>query len=344
MSMRNKSLLVPFLIIALVANVLCGCYRDRTPSRFQLKDTLVVADTMTQKELDSISFAHEHHYSRNFNFIVRADSIALLNQQPEEIVSGMQTDSFMVPKNTRMVVADIRVMPQTENLTDSVWVQVATEGYEFGWIHESELLKGVDPDDPISQFISTFSDSHTLVFLVIISLIAVGYLLRKQLRHNAKIVHFNDIASFYPTLLAVNVAFSATLYASIQMFMPEMWREFYFHPSLNPFSQPFLLGVFLASVWSMLIVGIAVIDDTRRYLGFSDAFLYLSGLAAVCAFNYIIFSVSTLYYVGYLLFIAYVWFAIRLYFKNTPALYTCGKCGTKLNQKGTCPVCGAMNV
>jgi hypothetical protein len=113
--------------------------------------------------------------------------------------------------------------------------------------------------------------------------------LRRIYRHNAHIVHFNDIDSFYPTLLCLIVASSATLYASIQTFNPELWKHFYFHPTLNPFSVPLALGVFLSSVWAMLIVGLAAVDDVRHQLPFGDAVLYLGGLAAVCAVNYIVF-------------------------------------------------------
>ena len=65
-------------------------------------------------------------------------------------------------------MADIRILPIDKQ--DSVWVQIATEDYSFGWIHESRLLKQVDPADPISQFISTFSNIHLLIFLIVISI------------------------------------------------------------------------------------------------------------------------------------------------------------------------------
>ena len=324
-----KKLSVFFFLLMLL---LTSCCRERTSSRFQLDDTLVIADTLTQAEQDSLTFLHTHHYSENFNFIVRSDSLLLLRQLPadpsplpvsdEEVLplseetEALPSDSFAVYKNQELVVADIHIIPADS--VDSVWVQVATENFELGWAHEKVLLENVDPNDPISQFISTFSDVHTLIFLVIIILMGVGYLLRKLLKRNAKIVHFNDIDSFYPMLLALIVASSATFYASIQMFAPEAWRAFYFHPSLNPFSQPPLLGIFLASVWAMLIVGIAALDDTVRYLRFNDAFLYLCGLAAVCAFNYILFSISTLYYIGYILLVIYMVFAVRLYIRRNP--------------------------
>ena len=59
-----------------------------------------------------------------------------------------------------------------------------------------------------------------------------------------------------------------------------------------------MLGVFLALVWSILIVGLACVDEVYHRLPFGEALLYLGGLAGVCALDYIIFSVSTLYYIG----------------------------------------------
>ena len=159
----------------------------------------------------------------------------------------------------------------------------------------------------------------------------------------AKLVHFNDINSFYPTLLCLLVATSATLYSSIQLFDPEMWRHFYYHPTLNPFAVPFSLGLFLVSVWAILIVAIAVLDDVRRQLPFGEAILYLLGLGATCAVVYVVFSVFTLYYIGYPLLVAYVVFAVWCYFRRPRPRYQCGRCGGLLYDKGTCPHCGALN-
>lgn len=347
--MKSSRLILRLTFLSLALVMLAGCYNRRIPARFQLHDTLRIGDTLTQAQLDSLSkeqqdsldFAVKHHYGQGFNFVVRTDSFYLTVQQPEEIVSKMPTDSFIVKSGDRMAVADIRILP--DDAVDSVWLQMATERYEFGWIHESKLLKNVDPDDPISQFISFFSNVHLIIFLVIISLIAAGYLMRKLHRQNAKIVHLNDINSFYPALLALIVAASATFYATIQNFAPEMWREFYFHPSLNPFAQPWPIEIFLISVWAMLIVGLAAVDDTRHQLRFNDAVLYLCGLAAVCAFNYILFSISTLYYIGYLLLVVYVIYAVRMYLRHGRDAFICGNCGARLHRKGRCPNCGTMN-
>lgn len=98
--------------------------------------------------------------------------------------------------------------------------------------------------------------------------------------------------------------------------MPETWRHFYFHPTLNPFAVPRVLGFFLASVWAILILAIAAVDEVKHRLALGEAVLYLGGLAAVCAVDYIVFSVLTLYYVGYVLLAVYVVFAVRLFVRR----------------------------
>lgn len=330
---RVKSL-VPLALCSMLLLLFSACYHQSSKS----SDALV---QYSERQRDSLSFFSTHHYTNNFNFVVKADSLILLEQQPEEIVNNLLADSVVVHRHDHLVVADIRVLPN--DFVDSVWVQVARDQSTFGWIHESKLLPGVVPDDPISQFISTFSDIHLIIFLIVICMIGFAYMMRRMLKKNAHIVHFRDIDSFYPTFLALIVATSATFYASIQTFAPEVWRHFYFHPTLNPFSVPPILSIFLISVWSMLIVGLAAVDDVRHQLPFGEALMYLCGLAAVCAVDYIIFSITSLYYVGYILLVAYFYFALRQYFIHSRAYFICGNCGTKMHHKGKCPHCGAIN-
>ena len=301
--------------------VLSGCYNrgQITPDAWDL----------TSKQIDSISFYTTHHYTQNYNFVVTGDSLVLVAQQPEDMsvpdvvsleieseTGEMQKDSITIHKSERIVVADIKTIPA--DTIDSVWVKVARDQLTFGWIHESELLEKVSPDDPISQFIDFFSNVHLLAFLAIIVVAGVAYGIRRLMRLGAKIVHFNDIPSFYPTLLCLLVSSSAVLYSSIQLFGAETWRHFYYHPSLNPFALPFWLGVFVSSVWAIIIVAIATIEDVTRHLSMGSAILYLSGLAGICAFDYVVFSVGTLYFIGYPLLIAYYMFAIkRLMIQNS---------------------------
>ena len=293
--------------------MLTGCYNQGpiTPDAWDL----------TAHQLDSISFYTTHHYTQNYNFVVTGDSLVVVEQQPEEMAvpdvisveielagAGQRKDSITLRKNDRLVVADIKTVPS--DTIDSVWVKVARDQLTFGWVHESELLAKVSPDDPISQFIDFFSDAHMLIFMAFCVVIVAAYGVRRLMRKGARIVHFNDIPSFYPTVLCLLVASAAVLYSSIQLFGPETWRHFYYHPSLNPFALPFWLGLFVSSVWAIIIVAIATIDDVTRHLPLVDSILYLGGLAAICAVCYVVFSISTLYYVGYPLLIAYYVFAI----------------------------------
>ena len=313
--MRHSFLFSVFCLLTPV--LLTGCYNQGP----------ITSDAwnLTEQQLDSISFYTTHHYTQGYNFVISRDSLQVLEQQSEmmpvpdilalEFTTGDDTkpllslvDTLILKRHDRIVVADIRTVPADS--IDSVLVKVARDQLTQGWIHESELLKAVSPDDPISQFIDFFSDSHLLIFLAFCVVVGGAYGLRHLMRKGAKIVHFNDIPSFYPTSLCLLISSSAVLYSSIQLFGPESWRHFYYHPSLNPWALPWHLGLFVSSVWAILIVAIATVDDVRHHLPFGESLLYLSGLAAVCAVDYVIFSLTTLYYIGYPLLIVYMVFAI----------------------------------
>lgn len=323
-------------MVLCLALTFTGCYNRREVS------THNAISTLSEKQKDSISFFSKHHYTQGYNFVVRKDSLTLLRQQPEESLSGLPTDTMTFRRHEHTVVADIRILPADS--VDSVWIQLANDQNHFGWIHESEMLKRVVPNDPISQFILFFSDVHLLISLIFITVIAVGYLLRQLFQKKSYLVMLHDIGSFYPTLLCITVALSAAFYASIQMFAPDAWQQFYYHPTLNPFSVPPILSLFLCSVWAILIVGIAAADQVIHLLDFSDALTYLLGLGAVCAANYIIFSLATLYYIGYPLLVAYICYAVWRFVRRNSVSYYCGNCGATLHRKGRCPLCGAYNI
>lgn len=285
--------------------MLTACYNRKPVTSEALR--------LTEEQMDSLSFYSTHHYTQNFNFLVKADSLHL-KYDPNSSVSPefidentLAVDSVTFFRGDHIVVADIKTIPSDS--IDSVWVKVARDQVAMGWVRESELLPAVTPDDPISVFIDTFSNKHLLFFLALLVLVGSAYGLRKLHSQNAYIIHFNDIPSYYPTVLAVLVAASATFYSSIQLFGPETWRHFYYHPTLNPFVVPFHLRLFLMSVWAIVIMTIATIDDVRHHLSLSDAVLYLLGLAGVCAVLYVVFSITTLYYIGYPLLVAYIVFA-----------------------------------
>lgn len=321
--------IVSFVFSCAISTVLTSCYNhgQQTPDAWD----------MTRQQMDSISFFTTHHYTQNYNFVVKAKNLPLSDE-----LADMAFDTLYVLRGDRLVVAEIQTVP-TDSV-DSIWVKVARDQVTQGWIRESELLQGVSPDDPISQFVDFFSDTHLLIFMALCVVVGGAYGLRRLRRRNAYIVHFNDIDSFYPTLLCLLIASSATLYASIQMYGAESWRHFYYHPSLNPFALPLHLGLFIASVWAIIIVAVAAVDDVMHRLSTGEALLYLAGLVAVSSVGYVVFSLLTLYCVGYPLLIGYVVFAIWRYWNYAHYRYQCGQCGRLLHHKGICPHCGAMNI
>jgi len=313
-------------IIICVVLLLQSCYRAESPT----PDAFVP----TEEQMDSISFYTTHHYSQNYNFIVVADSLRLSNDA--------LLDSFFVYKGDRLVVADIMMHPA--DTIDSVWVQVARDEETIGWTQETYLLTAVAPDNLISRFIDFFSDTHLLIMLGVVVVCIALLVVSRLYKHHARIVHFRDVDSFYPTLLALLISLSAVVYSSIQLFDPESWRHYYYHPSLNPFSLPAHLGIFVALVWADAIVALTAFTDVQRRLNTGETILYFFGLASICSVDYVIFSVSTLYYVGYPLLLAYIVFALWRYFRYNRTRYICGNCGHHLRNKGICPNCGAENV
>ncbi len=330
----QMNVLARMFVVLIMMCINFGCYNPSTKTIAQS------ADMATLSTADSTSSFAERPASvlpLNYNLLVSAATIQLTD------APGLEAfDTIYISKGERLVIADVAAIP-TDTI-DSVWVKVARDQLTQGWIRQSEMLAAVSPDDPISQFIDFFSDTHLLIFLALCVLVTAAYSVRLLLRHNAPIVHFHDIPSPYPTLLCILVAFSATLYASIQMFDAPTWQHFYFHPSLNPFSLPLHLGIFVASVWAILVVTVAAVEDTRRHLDTVSNLLYIAGLAAVCAACYVVFSVLTLYYIGYLLLPVYIVYALWRYYHYARSTYRCGKCGAILpHDQSVCPRCGAKN-
>ena len=84
--------------------------------------------------------------------------------------------------------------------------------------------------------------------------------LRAFMKKRLQMVYFNDIDSVYPLFLCLLMAFSATVYETMQVFVPDTWEHFYFNPTLSPFKVPFILSVFLtfgclsSSLWPYLMI------------------------------------------------------------------------------------------
>ncbi len=331
--MRKSSFFPLFLSLGSLLPV--GCYYQK-PDYYDEWD-------LTEHRKDSLDFEASHHYTLNYNFMVADDSLCLQAARPvlNPEHADMPGDTVSVFADDRLVVAEIMVVP--EDSVDSVWVKVARDQSTMGWVRERDLLARAIPDDSVSRFIHAFSDTPLIYFLSALGVPLLVWLVRRMRRKRLHIVHFDDIGSCYPTLLCLTLSGAATLYASMQKFVPGTWEEFYFHPTLNPFGLPFVLGLFVASVWLIVILAVASVEDVFRQLPFQEAVLYLLALSGVCAGCYLFFSLATLYYLGYPFLVLYAGWALRRYFRHARCPYLCGRCGAKLRGKGRCPRCGAWN-
>lgn len=290
---------------------------------------------LTREQRDSLEFRSTHHYGVNYNFKVLADSLPL-----REMLSA---DSLWVRRGDVLVVADFARM--TSDTVHAVWIKVARDQHTMGWVPEEHLLESVVPVDPISQFIHWFSSLRNRVFLFIGCAFILFYLVRRSRRKSStrSSVTASRVDSIYPAVLCICIVLSATLYASMQRFVPETWVHYYFNPTLNPFGLPLLLALFIASVWAVLLSALALVDDLFHQLDFSTSLLYLLGLGTLCLFLYMIVTWSVYYYVGYALSTAFFFYTVRYLLRTSFSTYVCGHCGARLSRKGVCPHCGWDN-
>jgi hypothetical protein len=284
---------------------------------------------------DSLTYLHRCHYTFNTNFEVSTDSIRL-------VCLPIEGDSVTVHKGDRVVVADF--MGRPDDKQDTLWVKLAHSEETQGWIRSNDIVHYLVPTDSISQFIHFFSNSHTVYFIGILMIFVIAYFARLILRRRISLVFFQDIDSLYPLFLCLLMAFSATLYETMQKFVPDTWQHFYFNPTLSPFHVPGILSIFLLTIWLFIIISVAVLDDIFKQLRPSSAIFYLLGLLASCVFCYFFFILATSIYLGYffLLLLLFV-FIKRTLSGNHIYRYRCGRCGQKMKEKGVCPRCGAVN-
>lgn len=289
---------------------------------------------MNDKTRDSLAYLSERHYTYNTNLEVQADSV-VLECLPVK-------DSFVnLSKGDRVVVAEFTTHPADS--VDSVWVKVAHSQEVQGWLRETDLKQSFVPTDSISQFIYLFSGTHASYFVVVFALFVGVYLFRAFRRKQLQMVYFNDIDSIYPLFLCLLMALSATIYESMQVFVPDTWQHFYFNPTFSPFKVPFVLSVFLLSIWVFLVVFLAVLDDLFRQLTPAAAVFYLLGLTSCCIFCYFFFILMTHIYIGYLFLVCFIWLFGKKIYKSGGYKFRCGRCGGKLKEKGVCPHCGVIN-
>lgn len=283
-------------------------------------------------------------HETGLNLTCVADSLELrgdLSVHREGAVN-LSFNTVVVRCGDPLVVSDVKILP--DDPADSIWVRVVTQTGEQGWMQKGDLLEGAVPDDPISRFIHFFSNNHLWAFAALLVSALVVWLVRKARHHRFPVVHVDDIPSPFPMLLCLCLSGCAVLYAGIQHFVPATWEYFYLHPTLNPFGLPLVLGLFISGIWLMTILFGASLLDIHRCLRPVDAVLYTLSLIAFLAVLYVMFSVLTLYYLGYPLLVVYVVWAVFRYVRCHRARFVCGRCGALLHKLGRCPKCGANNM
>ncbi|MBR4131219.1 MAG: zinc ribbon domain-containing protein [Bacteroidaceae bacterium] len=282
-------------------------------------------------------------YEAGDNFLVSADSLHLQSNQPlHNLPVDTVCEQLSVYYNDQLVVAETLVIP--EDSVDSVWVKLARDQFTMGWVHQRDFVESVVPDDPISQFIHLFSIRHLGLFgiLFAVSLLALFYQIFS--RKKPHVFFLRDILSPYPTFLLIILALSALLYAGIQHYVPETWVLYYYHPTLNPFGLPLILSLFLCSVWVLLVLTLATIEEVFRLLPTGEAMLYLLSLLGCCILCYLLFTLAALSPgVSYILFALFILVLMLRYNRFSKPRYFCGSCGKRLKQLGKCPHCGAEN-
>lgn len=262
--------------------------------------------SMSPRQVDSLVFRLTHHYSENFNFRVKADSLQIVPREGDIL-----TDTCTIYEDDVIAVAAIRTVPGDG--TDTVWVKVAHDQFTMGWIEEGELLRGVVPDDPISSMLDWLTSTRGIWMSVAVIMGLAALLYRRGRRKNLQLLKFEEMDSPYPMLFLGVIALMASLYASVQNFVPEFWQEYYFHPTLNPLELPLLMAVLVTLMWLTLIMLIAVIDEVMHYFPSIQAMVYLFEIIGAGMVVYLIVSWTTLIYIGYPLLVVLIAYGFRVY-------------------------------
>ncbi|MBQ2182615.1 MAG: zinc ribbon domain-containing protein [Bacteroidaceae bacterium] len=319
---------------------------DKSKQNPTTEESTDTVPKLTPQQVDSVVFRLTHHYGPNFNFELKADSMILVPREGDLI-----QDTCVVRNKDLLVVAQIkRIEASDSTMEDTFLIKVAHDQTTMGWVKESELLENAVPDDPISQLIDFMTGSRAIWMSSFLGFGVIAFFFRKMRKQkmsislsDLKVVDLIEMDSFYPPLLLILVACVATLYASVQNFVPEFWQEYYFHPTMNPLLLPPIMAVLVTLVWLTLIVIVAVVIEVYNNFYSFRGIIYLFEIAGLCMLVYLLISWTILIYVGYLLLPILIAYLIYYYFKYIRCTMTCGHCGRKIREKGICKHCGAIN-
>lgn len=298
--MKRYILSILFIIIAF-------CNSNAQNPFVSDSDSVALIDlTPTQK--DSLLFRLKHHYSENFNFLVKSDSIMLVPREGDII-----QDTCWVYKDELIAVAEIKML---QDSIDSVWVKVAHDQYTMGWIPEKDLLESAIPHDQISAMIYILTNSRAFWMTALILFGILAYYLHRGESRQLYILNFKEMRSVYPFVFVALVAIMASVYSSVQCFVPEYWQEYYYHPVLSPIGLPLIMAVLLSLAWLVVIIFIAVVDEVYHHFYFVAGITYIFELLGIAMFSYLVISWTTSIYIGYTILFALL-FLLGVIYKRT---------------------------
>lgn len=327
------------LLLAILLQVL--------PVRSQETDSLML---LTQEQADSLEFRLKHHYTNNFNFRIKVDTLILIPRADE------LSDTCIVMLNDIIAVAKIK----TDN--DTVWVKVARDQLTMGWVTEEELLNSSTPDDGISVVIDRLTGTRTIWMssLLILGILALFFIRhKKSVKYIHSRLHGKEATEphqilpaikerkwsgifEYPLMLLITCTLAA-IYTGIQAHAPEFWQEYYFHPTLNPLILPGIMSVLLTLAWLLVISFVSIIIDVYNHYYFIPGIKRILEVTGAAMFIYLLISVTSnlISWTAALILAILIFTAVTyIYFRFIRHRYQCPVCGTRLHNKGTCPECG----
>ena len=248
---------------------------------------------MTNQQADSLAFRFSHHYTVNYNFVVTADSLALLPHEGDII------DTCWVYRGDPIVVAEIRQgagsreqVAGSREQGDTTWVKVFRDQVSMGWVDTETLRTSTVPDDNISKAINYLSGIRATWMPVLLLLGVVGFFLARHSRKKIHVMRRSNpaVVKVYSAALLVLVAAMSALYGGVQVWAPEFWQEYYYHPTLNPFILPTVMAALLTSVWAICIVSIALVIAAMENFRFTEALNYLLEMVGLSMGVYLLVS------------------------------------------------------
>ncbi|MBO4730020.1 MAG: hypothetical protein J5593_00945 [Bacteroidaceae bacterium] len=245
--------------------------------------------TLTQSQRDSIAFSTYHHYNVGYNFLCTADSM-LLSPHPEGMALNLDYphENVCLYEDDDFVITEVFHNKNIDNTTlDSIWLCVGSDGIPLGWISEQELLHNATPVDPISQFMAFGYRNRGLIefivesqFLIIITFVTFS-------KRGIPLLSKDKETSIYPFLFWIAILSAASVLGTIKCLTPEMWHDFYYHPSLNPVGQPPMLALYLSLIWLSIILFIAIFFDLKDKVSAGKTLLTLAAAAVVGVWFYL---------------------------------------------------------